>query len=219
MIIRYLHNIGGDFFFSNSICTYFYHVFVSEKKKKTNKKTSYSEFSTDFTIFHICSFPESCLAAADNPTTYGKLFFISVICRTFQKNNFQLRFSFMLFNDLLRCPSEVEIENPTGGHSWNYQLYWRSKPSPKGLRRSLGLFVWNYEKRLTFRARTANVTSCANVTLFLHATSSELSPIVAFSLCRFLALYRFKFFFLPLFLGTTLRKHAYSNILKISPPK
>ena len=46
---------------------------------------------------------------------------------------------------------------------------------------------------LTFRARTAGVTYCADVTLFLHSTaSSGLSLIAAFFLRRFLAFYCFK---------------------------
>ena len=72
----------------------------------------------------------------------------------------------------------------------------------KGLRRSI--LVWNYVKRLTFRIRTADGTYCSDVTHFLHATSGGLSPTVAFSLCRFLALYALKFI-RPHFLGTKLR--------------
>ena len=45
---------------------------------------------------------------------------------------------------------------------------------------------------LTFRERAANVTYCADVTVFLHVTSGGLSLTVAFFLCRFLAFYCFK---------------------------
>ena len=47
-------------------------------------------------------------------------------------------------------------------------------------------------RTLTFFDGTADVTYCADVTLFLHATSSGLSLSAAFSLCRFLAFYCFK---------------------------
>ena len=40
---------------------------------------------------------------------------------------------------------------------------------------------------LTFRDRTADVTYCANITLFLHAKSRGLSLSVVFSLRRFFA--------------------------------
>ena len=45
---------------------------------------------------------------------------------------------------------------------------------------------------LTFRDGTADVTYCADVTLFLHVMSGGLSPTAAFSLHRFLAFYCFK---------------------------
>ena len=45
---------------------------------------------------------------------------------------------------------------------------------------------------LTFRDRTKDVTYCADVTLFLHATSGGLSLTAAFSLRRFLAFHCFK---------------------------
>ena len=46
----------------------------------------------------------------------------------------------------------------------------------------------------TFRDRTADITYCADVTLFLHATSDGLSLIAALFLRRFLAFYCFKFY-------------------------
>ena len=45
---------------------------------------------------------------------------------------------------------------------------------------------------LTFRDRTTDVTYCADVTLFLHATPGGLPMTAAFSLRRFLAFYCFK---------------------------
>ena len=47
-------------------------------------------------------------------------------------------------------------------------------------------------RMLTFRDRTADVTYCADVTLFLHATSDGLSQTAAFSLRRLLAFHCFK---------------------------
>ena len=40
-----------------------------------------------------------------------------------------------------------------------------------------------------FRDQTADVTYCANVTLFLYATSGRLSLTAAFFLCPFLAFF------------------------------
>ena len=65
-----------------------------------------------------------------------------------------------------------------------------SKTSPKGLR--LSTLVWTYVKRLTFHVRTADITYCADETLFLHATSGGLPSTEAFCLCWFLGLYCFK---------------------------
>ena len=45
---------------------------------------------------------------------------------------------------------------------------------------------------LTFRDGTVDVTYCADVTLFLHATSGGLSLNAGFSLRQFLAFYCFK---------------------------
>ena len=47
-------------------------------------------------------------------------------------------------------------------------------------------------RALTLLDGTADVTYCANVTFFLHATSGGLSLTAAFSLRRFLAFYCFK---------------------------
>ena len=60
-----------------------------------------------------------------------------------------------------------------------------------------------------FCDRTADNTYCADVTLFLHATSGGLSMTVAFFLHRFLTLYCFKYY-----LGSFSRcKTAFSPIL------
>ena len=48
---------------------------------------------------------------------------------------------------------------------------------------------------LTVCDQTADVTDCADVTLFLHATSDGLSLSAAFFLRRFLAFYYFKCYF------------------------
>ena len=61
---------------------------------------------------------------------------------------------------------------------------------PKGLRCSILSKIT--ARMLTFRDRTTDVTNCADVTLFLHATSGGLSQNVAFSLPRFLAFNCFK---------------------------
>ena len=45
---------------------------------------------------------------------------------------------------------------------------------------------------LTLRDKTDDVTYCADVTCFLHATSGGLSLTVAFFLCRFFVFYCFK---------------------------
>ena len=45
---------------------------------------------------------------------------------------------------------------------------------------------------LAFRDRTADIAYCADLTLFLHATSGGLSQTAAFSLRRFLAFHCFK---------------------------
>ena len=47
-------------------------------------------------------------------------------------------------------------------------------------------------RMLLFRDRTADVTYCADVTLFLHVTSGGLSLSLAFSLRRFIAFHCFK---------------------------
>ena len=71
------------------------------------------------------------------------------------------------------------------------RLYMNSglKVLPKGLKYSI--LVWITARTLTFRDGTADVTYCADVKLFLHTTSGELSLTAAFSLRRFLALYCF----------------------------
>ena len=63
---------------------------------------------------------------------------------------------------------------------------------PKGLRCSILSKIT--VRMLTFRDRTADVIYCADVTLFLRATSGGLSQTSAFSLRRFLAFYCFKYY-------------------------
>ena len=59
---------------------------------------------------------------------------------------------------------------------------------------------------LTFHDRTADITYCADATLFLHATSGGLSLTAGFFLQRFFAFYCFKCY-LAHFLGAKLRFH------------
>ena len=58
------------------------------------------------------------------------------------------------------------------------------KVLPKGLRCSILSKIT--ARMLTFRDRTTDVTYCADVTLFLHATSGGLSQTAAFYLANFL---------------------------------
>ena len=55
------------------------------------------------------------------------------------------------------------------------------KVLPKGLRCSILSKIT--ERMLTFREPTTDVTYCADVTLFLHATSGGLSQTAAISGC------------------------------------
>ena len=64
------------------------------------------------------------------------------------------------------------------------------KVLPKGLRCSILSKIT--ARMLPFRDRTADVTCCVNVTLFLHAMSGGLSLPTAFSLRRFLVFHCFK---------------------------
>ena len=66
----------------------------------------------------------------------------------------------------------------------------RLKVLPKSLRCSILSKIT--PRMLTFRDRTADVTYCADVTLFLHATSGGLSLTAAFSLHGFLVFHCFK---------------------------
>ena len=45
-----------------------------------------------------------------------------------------------------------------------------------------------------FSDRTADITYCIDITLFLHVMSGGLSLTAAFFLCQFLACYCFKFY-------------------------
>ena len=60
---------------------------------------------------------------------------------------------------------------------------------------------------------TADVTYCADVTLFLHATSGGLSLTAALSLCRFLAFYCFKCYL------ASFSRYKTVFLLNIMPPK
>ena len=64
--------------------------------------------------------------------------------------------------------------------------------SAKSLAQKVWTVVYLSSRTLMFRDRTADVTYCADVTLFLHATWDRLSLTGAFFLRRFLAFYCFK---------------------------
>ena len=86
----------------------------------------------------------------------------------------------MLSDEILRFLSEIEIDITTGGQSEiTISIFTVSK---NGLSEITA-------RTLTFLDGTADVTYCADVTLFLHATSDGLLLTAAFSLRLFLAFY------------------------------
>ena len=82
---------------------------------------------------------------------------------------------------------------------------------PKGLRCSILSKIT--AGMLKFRDRTTDVTYCANVTLFLHATSGGLSLIAAFPLRRFIAFYCFKCYL------ASFSRYKTACLPNIMPPK
>ena len=86
-----------------------------------------------------------------------------------------------------------------------------SKVLPKGLRCSIMSKIT--ARMLTFRDRTADVTYCADVTLFLHTTSGGLSQTAAFSLRRFLAFHCFNCYL------ASISRYKTTFLPNIMPPK